>query len=252
MQDKIGVLDKEVNKPYFSHPGVVESYAAASQRVGLWESERKVFTRLFKEDDVLLELGTGAGRIAFGLWELGYRQIMAVDSSKPMIEAARRQNLLADYGVFFHVADATRLKFEDNGFDGAIFGFNGLMQIPGRANRQRAMHEIHRVVRPGGWFVFTAHGRDNAKHRKYWRDEEEAWRQGKQDPRLAEFGDICYPTPQGPMFIHCPARDDLLADLTEVGWRHEADTPRSLLANESGIVRDFSDECDFWVVQKPG
>ena len=123
-------MDSKIVKSYFESDPVVEHYAQAVAHLGLWQSEEKILTRVFKRDVSLLELGCGAGRIALGLYELGYKNILATDYSKGMIKRARHLAKLLEYPVPFRVADATNLEFEDNVFDGAIFGFNGLMQIP--------------------------------------------------------------------------------------------------------------------------
>ena len=68
-------MDVEEVKAYFEDEGTVEHYARAAGRLGLWRSEEKIFTRLFRQEDSLLELGVGAGRIAIGLYELGYRNL---------------------------------------------------------------------------------------------------------------------------------------------------------------------------------
>jgi hypothetical protein len=39
-------------------------------------------------------------------------------------------------------------------FDGALFMFNGLMQIPGLVARRRALREIYCWVRPGAPLLF--------------------------------------------------------------------------------------------------
>lgn len=244
-------MDQADAKNYYNQPGVVADYAQAVSRVGLWRSEEKILTRLFKPEDTLLELGCGAGRIAIGLWELGYRNLLGVDIARDMVEEARRINRALEYGVSFRVGDATRLPFGDGEFDGAIFGFNGLMQISGRENRRAALREIRRVTRPGAWFVFTTHDRRNEKHREFWAEQERLWEQGTPPAGVAELGDRVVDSPHGPMFIHIPTRAEVVEDLQATGWRLEADVLRVELANEKEEVRAFGDECRFWVAQKP-
>ncbi len=244
-------MKKETVLNYFESEEVVEHYAEAAARLGLWRSEEKLFRRLFKPDDTLLELGCGCGRIAFGLAELGYRNLLALDYSQPMIKRARHLARLLEYAVHFKVGDATALEFEDACFDGAIFGFNGLMQIPGQANRAAALAEIFRVLRPGAWFVFTAHDRENRMHQDFWEKEAERWRTKKQRAELDDYGDRFEPTPLGDLYIHVPTRAEMNAQLEAVGFRVEVDILRSELAMESAEVREFSDDTRFWVVQKP-
>lgn len=236
---------------YFEAKGVVDYYARAAAELGLWESEEKIFTRLFRKEDSILELGTGAGRIAFGLYELGYTHLMATDYSRAMIEKAKQLAKLLEYRIPMQVADATRLKFEDNVYDGAIFGFNGLMQVPGAANREQALREILRVIRPGGWFVFTTHDRALSVHQAFWSEETERWAKGQQRADLDELGDRAEPTDHGTHFMHVPTVAELESTLHAVGFRLEVSVMRSQLATESKAVEDFSDDCRFWVVQKP-
>ena len=244
-------METEKKIPFYSQKSVVEYYMHATNSVGLWESEKKIFKRLFKSEDALIEIGCGAGRIAFGLWDLGYRQLLGIDISRGMITEARRINKILEAGISFQIANAMKIPFDNDVFDGAIFGFNGLMQTPGRENRRKIMAEIYRVLRPGAWFVFTAHDRELSWSRAYWKEQRQLWQAGKQDSRLQDFGDMIYDTDHGKgMFIHAPSRVELIDDLQGLGWRIEVDVLRSTLANESEQVRDFSDECRFWVVQK--
>ncbi|WP_269522890.1 class I SAM-dependent methyltransferase [Coraliomargarita parva] len=244
-------MERETVLAYFDSDVVVDHYALAAARVGLWESEEKIFTRLFQQADSILELGCGAGRIAFGLHELGYRNILATDYSRQMVKQARHMAEVLEYAIPMQVADATRLPFEDNLFDGAIFGFNGLMQIPKAENREKALREIFRVIRPGAWFVFTSHDRENPKHRKFWEQEKLRWRRSKQKEALDDFGDRYEPTDMGELYIHVPTIREMEKVLKGVGFRIEANAMRSAVANESPRVREFSDDCRFWVVQKP-
>ena len=125
------------------------------------------------------------------------------------------------------------------------------MQIPGRDQRLKALKEIHRILRPGAAFVFTTHDRQLSKFRKYWQDEKRLWERGKQKPELVEFGDRWEDTPMGKLFIHVPTPEEIRSDLKETGWKCEWDSLRSAIAQESPIVREFSDECRFWVARKP-
>lgn len=240
----------ETVKEHFRDPRAVEHYGRAASNLGLWVSEEKIVRQLFQPQQTLLDLGCGAGRIAIGLWELGYRQVMGVDFAPEMVERARHIARLLEYGISFRVGDATALEFDDNLFDGAIFGFNGLMQIPRRERRRKAMAEVHRVVRPGAFFVFTTHDRANQRFRKFWKEEASRWEKGEQDPCLEELGDRYFEAPVGCTFMHIPTREEILEDLETCGWKHREDFLRCEIAREPADVRDFSDECRFWVASK--
>ncbi|MCC5839113.1 MAG: class I SAM-dependent methyltransferase [Opitutales bacterium] len=236
---------------YYRNPETVDHYARAAAKLGLWRSEELVFASVFDQDDGLLEIGTGAGRIAIGLAELGYSRILGVDISREMIKRAQRLRQILEYAVAFQVMDARSLKFDDHAFDGAIFGFNGLMQIPGRDERLKALREIRRVVRPGGYFVFTTHDRRVGPYKRFWKEEARRWDEGKQDKALLEFGDKYEETESGRLYVHIPLPDEVRAALKETGWKCESDTLRSEITDEPPEIRAFSDECRFWVARNP-
>jgi len=236
---------------YYNQDNVVDHYAQATSDIGLWLSEEKIFQRIFSPEDNILELGCGAGRIAIGLYELGYRKIFATDYARKMVGRARSAAEILGYNIAFGVQDATSLDFGEETFSGAIFGFNGLMQIPGRELRKQAMREISRVLRPGSWFVFTSHDRTASEHPSYWKAETRRWREGKQDPDLIDFGDRIGATAWGDLYIHVPDVNAIRADLKDSGFRVEVDVLRSKIAEEPPGVREFSDECRFWIAQKP-
>ena len=151
-------------------------------------------------------------------------------------------------------ADATRLGechlLYDTLFDGALFLFNGLMQIPGRENRRAAMRELHRVCRPGAPFIFTTHDRDDPKDVAEWAKEAAKWARGEHDPRLHEFGDRYFSDATGNTFMHLPDRREVLEDMAATGWTHVEDATRNELASETPKVRNFSDNCRFWVARR--
>ena len=135
-------------------------------------------------------------------------------------------------------------------FAGALFLFNGLMQIPGRENRRAAMRELHRVCRPGAFFIYTTHDREDPADLKEWAKEAGRWARGEQNPRLLEFGDRYFTDDNGNTFMHLPDRREVLEDLAATGWVHVYDATRNELASETPKVRNFSDNCRFWVAQK--
>jgi ubiquinone/menaquinone biosynthesis C-methylase UbiE len=246
-----GKVEPDWVKSYYEDPGVVDHYRRATANIGLWLSEEILFKRVFDKKDRILELGTGTGRIAIGMAELGYEHILGVELSKEMIKEARRISSILELPVAFQQGDATHLKYEDELFDGAIFGFNGLMQIPGSEARHNALSEIYRVIRPGGAFVFTTHDRHNPRFKKFWRQEQERWNKGKQQPELMEFGDRWEETPLGKLYIHVPTPEEVREALQKAGWKCEWDSLRSVIAKEAITTREFSDECRFWVARKP-
>ncbi len=136
-------------------------------------------------------------------------------------------------------------------FSACLFMFNGLMQIPLRRNRRRALRGLAAVCRPGAPLLFTTHDRDHSPaERASWRLEARRWAAGKQDPRLREFGDRRFEDHCGDTFMHLPDRAEILADLAATGWTHVEDHLRRELAKESAAVRAFSDECRFWVARR--
>jgi SAM-dependent methyltransferase len=254
-------ISKETVRADFNDPLAVVHYARAAHFLGLWASERALVARFFPDKTApLLEAGCGAGRVALGLWEMGYRHLAAFDFAEEPLDQAR--SLADERGAreihFFH-ADVTSLTGAplpatglqpDNRFAGALFLFNGLMQIPGRENRRVALRELRSVCSPGAPLLFTTHDRDaSPAERALWRQEAERWTRGEQDTRLGEFGDRYFENEAGRTFMHLPDRVEILADLAATGWRHEFDAMRREIARESRAVLDFSDECRFWLAK---
>jgi len=248
---KMEKLTDSAVKSWFDLESVVGHYTTAAINIGLWQSEEIVLQRVFGPGETILEVGCGTGRISLGLWELGYRGLLGTDFSRDMITKARELGRKLEYSVPFRVADATRLPFEDGIFDGVIFGFNGLMQIPGRPNRRTALAEMNRVVGAGGKAVLTTHDRATGGHQRFWTEEQSRWQGGEQDRRLIEFGDRIVESDHGPVYIHIPSRDEVRDDLESAGWNVVEDAMRSEICAETAAVEAFAVDCRFWVVEKP-
>ena len=212
-------MDSKTVKDYFSIPAVVSDYLEAAEKVGLWASEKIVIEKFVPKTARILELGCGAGRIAHGLCALGYTDILATDFSENMVRAAQSLGRKYADSAAFAVCDATEINLPDESFDAVIFGFNGLMQIPKSKNRQKALAEIFRVLKPDGVFIFTTHERDVGRNQAYWESERRRWAHNCQDPVLDDFGDIFYGGDHGNVYIHSPADaeiSDMLLSLIHI------------------------------------
>ena len=99
-----------------------------------------------------LEIGCGQGAVTRVLLERCNAQVIASDYDPAQVAVA--QERLADLGgpVEFRVVDARAMPFDDAAFD-AVFSFGVLHHIPGEW--REAVAETARVLKPGGWFVFT-------------------------------------------------------------------------------------------------
>jgi SAM-dependent methyltransferase len=255
-------ISKETVHADYNDPLAVVHYARAAHFLGLWESERRLIARFFPDQTApLLEAGCGAGRGTLGLWAMGYRDLAAFDFAGELLDQARSlaTERAASAIRFFH-ADVTNLTGArlppsslppGGNFAGALFLFNGLMQVPGRENRRTALRELRAVCRPGAPLLFSTHDRDDSPaERKLWRQETERWAHGEQDPRLVELGDRYFENEAGRTFMHLPDRSEILADLAATGWHHEFDAMRREIAPESRAVLEFSDECRFWLARR--
>ena len=213
------LVDEKVVLSYFENRGVLDHYEEATRKIGLWASEELIFRKCFPSQNTeILELGCGVGRISFSLWMLGYEKLTACDVSSKMVKRALSIQKERNSRINFLTADATQLSFASNSFNGVIFGFNGLMQIPHRTNRKKAIQECFRILRPNGRFVFTSHDRSLPKWKKFWANERKKWRIGLQDKALVEFGDRYGETPNGKLFIHVPDCSDVRKDLKDAGF----------------------------------
>ena len=97
-----------------------------------------------------LDVGCGEGSNTRRLAERGAR-MTAIDIAPTFIRHALDAEADDPRGIDYRVADALDLPFEDASFDFAT-AFMSLMDMP---RQDRALAEIHRALKPGGFLQFS-------------------------------------------------------------------------------------------------
>ena len=122
----------------------------------LFEREHRFIRRALgwsRRPGRLLDLGSGSGRLTLPLRGAGY-DVVGLDLSPVALAAFRRRSQV----VPLVRADAGRLPFVDDSFDGVI-----AIQSLDYVEHRGFMRECSRVLRPGGLLVFDALNRRSYK-----------------------------------------------------------------------------------------
>ncbi|MFP5387069.1 MAG: class I SAM-dependent methyltransferase [Bacteriovoracia bacterium] len=100
-----------------------------------------------------LEIGAGTG-LNFSHYPQGI-EVVATDYDENMLKAAKKHGL--SHHVKVEVADAQNLPYPDNEFD-TVVATLVFCSIP---DPDKALREVHRVLKPGGSFLLLEHVRRN-------------------------------------------------------------------------------------------
>ncbi len=115
------------------------------------------------KDAMLLDVGSGRGRVAFSLVDLGYK-VIGLDYVSSIVEKnndeAKTRGVLDK--VRFVVGDATDIDFADGSFD-AIFDI-GTSHHFKKDEMEKYVKEISRVVKQGGYMFFVGLSRETPKY----------------------------------------------------------------------------------------
>jgi len=100
----------------------------------------------------VLDVGCGIGGPCRMLAEAFNCNVTGIDLNHEFIRTAKALSLLVkpNQQITFLQGDATSLPFEDNAFD-AVWTQHVQMNI---ADKQKLYTEIHRVLKPGGYFLY--------------------------------------------------------------------------------------------------
>lgn len=101
----------------------------------------------------VVDLACGTGRHAIAM-ELLQHELTGVDSSEPMLRRARANAAAAGAKARFSAGDLRSLEVAGAPFDAAVCLFDSLGYVSTNEGLERAFAGIHRLLRPGGLFVF--------------------------------------------------------------------------------------------------
>ncbi len=105
-----------------------------------------------KEHNIILDVATGTGDLAIAAYKvLKSRKITGIDISEKMLEIGKKK-IATKYpqaGIELMAGDSEKLNFGENLFDAVLVAFG----VRNFENLEKGLNEIHRVLKPEGWFV---------------------------------------------------------------------------------------------------
>lgn len=122
-----------------------------------WPEIDALLPKYIRSGDKVLDLGCGNGRLVGSLAEFGYELFyFGLDNSSNLLKQARK-NFGFQYKqvkIVWQEGDMQNLPFADRSFS-VVFAIASLHHLPTFALRIKALQEIFRVLRPGGFFIMT-------------------------------------------------------------------------------------------------
>jgi SAM-dependent methyltransferase len=144
-----------INKRAWKSPSTVRIYDRLTGWTDPGESAALDSVAAEMHMSPILDIGVGAGRTTPILQQISDDYI-GIDYVSEMVTACKRKYP----STTFLQMDARDLShFADNQFSLVNFSFNGIDSVS-FADRQRIMQEVHRVLKPNGVFIVSAHNRN--------------------------------------------------------------------------------------------
>lgn len=127
---------------------VTIAHEFSASRKYLWGGFEE-FLRYVKENDLVLDVGCGNGRLTQLFVKLPI-QYIGIDSCEHLVKLASE----AYPDKTFVKGDALKMPFDTGYFD-VLFCVATIQHVPSADFRKQAMREMHRVLKNGGYLIMT-------------------------------------------------------------------------------------------------
>lgn len=125
----------------------------------LFTYDEEVLARHFTRPGTLIDLGCGTGRLVEAFAKRQFHTI-AVDLSLPMLRVVGEKAQAARLPIDRLLANMVQLDcLADACADYCIIMFSSLGMVAGSENRRQVLHQVRRILKPGGRFALHVHNR---------------------------------------------------------------------------------------------
>lgn len=136
----------------------------SATRFNNWKEITNLSNKYIKDGMMILDVGCGNGRITQELKNKNIKYIGIDNSTELLKEAIHNFNDRSNFS--FLEGDILELPFAENQFD-VIVCVAVMHHVPSKNLRDKAMLEIHRVLKPGGILIMSNWNLYQKKYRKY-------------------------------------------------------------------------------------
>lgn len=122
--------------------------------LGLYSDEQELLEKLPLKSGRLMVLGMGGGREALALSRLGF-EVAGIENNSQLVAKALDNARKRGLNLQVLEQDITQLQLPSHSFDLATLFAGMYSAIPTRRRRLKLLMDIHRILKPGGYFLCT-------------------------------------------------------------------------------------------------
>ena len=139
-----------------------EAFDCERERIEPLSIQRLVYDFKGGENKTVLDVGCGNGWVLANFFREG-AQCFGLDLTQKAVDLSQKRFEMINGGAYFTVANAEELPFRDSSFD--IATAMGVLHHTPDINK--AIQEIHRVLKPGGRIVLMLYHKNSVLYRLY-------------------------------------------------------------------------------------